>query len=65
MTPLERLLSDMRTEALIRRYEAQMAFDRKAAADLKALVEHHRRSIGQSFRWLAVRLSHSFDGENP
>ena len=57
LTPLERLISDMRTEALIRSYEAQMAFDRKAAADLKALCESHRRSIGQQFRWLAKRLA--------
>jgi uncharacterized coiled-coil protein SlyX len=62
VTPLERLLCDMQTEARIRAYEAQMAFEKKAKADLKALAEYHRRCLGQLFRYAARRLRASQGG---
>jgi hypothetical protein len=57
MTPIEQLVDDHRKAALARADLAEAAFDRKAKAEIKAMAEVARRSLGQLFRYAIQRIA--------
>lgn len=62
-TPLERMLDDHRTASLLRLWYENEAFAAKARAEIKAMVEHANRSLGQQHRYIAARLRANFKGD--
>lgn len=57
MTALERLIDEGRAALMQREWYAHAAFEKKAKAEIKAMAERDRRSIGQRFRFAAARIA--------
>lgn len=57
MTPLQRLIEEHRLAFLDRHWYDLAAFERKAKAEIKAMGEAARRSIGQTVRYSRARIN--------
>jgi hypothetical protein len=63
MTPLETLVQEHIAAARERAWYAEATWERKARAEIAAMVESRNRGMGQLFRHAARRLREKFRGE--
>lgn len=57
MTKLETLLAHFEAMRREQDWYCEAEWERKARAEIKAMAEVARRSLGQKFRYLAVRVA--------